>query len=547
MRYIKTVFIILFFAGLFATLYADEQKAPETPEDASIKMLDSMLELKKNLNQRIAERKATIKKSSSETEKENLKEELSKLDKQLNSAKIDFERIATGIDVGLFAEKKETTFNWQKELVSLLEPGIKEIKRLTVKARYKTKLKDELAYYQNLLPIARSAVQNIESLVGKASNKELKKNLEKLLPEWKSIEKQIQNKLEITSMQLTEIENEKKSLIETSKVSIKNFFRTRGLFLFIAMIACILVVLILRVTFRISVKKIPGYKSEYRPFHIRVFDLLFRVLGLFVTLFVLVLVFYLVEDWVLLSLTIVFFLGLAWAAKNTLPRFWQQSRLMLNIGAVREGERIQYNGVPWLVKTINVFSMLENPSMGVTLRLPIEELFGKTSRAFNKNEPWFPCKRNDWVMLSDGIRGHVTSISPEMVELVQRGGAKKTYQTSDFLSLSPLNLSMNFRIKSSFGISYDTQKEATGSVLEILESFIREQIEKEKYLESLINLKVEFAQAGASSLDLVVIADFKGDMAPLYQRLARAIQRWCVDACTLHQWEIPFPQLTIHK
>ncbi len=550
MRHIKTLLVILLFASLCVNLYADEPKATnvqEAPEDASIKMLDSMLELKKNLNQRIEERKATIEKSSSEAEKENLKEELSKLDKQLNSAKTDFERIATGIDVGLFAEKKETVFNWQKELVSLLEPGIKEIKRLTVKARYKTKLKDELTYYQNLLPIAHSAVQNIENLVPKTSNKELKKNLENLLPEWKSIEKQIQNKLEITSMQLAEIENEKKSLIETSKVSIKNFFRTRGLFLFIALIACLLVILILRVTFRVSVKKIPGYKATYRPFHIRVFDLLFRVVGLIITLFVLVLVFYLFEDWVLLSLTIVFFLGLAWAAKNTLPKFWQQSRLMLNIGAVREGERIQYNGVPWLVKTINVFSILENPSMGVTLRLPIEELFGKTSREFNKSEPWFPCKRNDWVILSDGIRGHVTSISPEMVELVQRGGAKKTYQTSDFLSLSPLNLSMNFRIKSAFGISYDTQKEATGSVLEILESYIREQIEKEGYLESLLNLRVEFAQAGASSLDLVVISDFKGDMAPLYQRLARAIQRWCVDACTINQWEIPFPQLTIHK
>jgi len=83
--------------------------------------------------------------------------------------------------------------------------------------------------------------------------------------------------------------------------------------------------------------------------------------------------------------------------------------------------------------------------------------------------------------------------------------------------------------------------------LEILESHINEQIEKEGYKKSLLNLLVEFQQAGASSLDIVVIADFKGDMAPLYQRLSRAIQRWCVDACTLNNWEIPFPQLTIHK
>ena len=58
---------------------------------------------------------------------------------------------------------------------------------------------------------------------------------------------------------------------------------------------------------------------------------------------------------------------------------------------------------------------------------------------------------------------------------------------------------------------------------------------------------VEFAQAAASSLDVVVIADFKGEMAPLYNRLSRSIQRWCVDACTQNNWEIPFPQLTIHR
>jgi len=58
---------------------------------------------------------------------------------------------------------------------------------------------------------------------------------------------------------------------------------------------------------------------------------------------------------------------------------------------------------------------------------------------------------------------------------------------------------------------------------------------------------VEFSEAGASSLDLVVIVDFDGAMAPLYNRMIRAIQRWCVDAATLNNWEIPFPQLTVHK
>ncbi|MCP3874740.1 MAG: hypothetical protein GY699_16510 [Desulfobacteraceae bacterium] len=556
MRYKISIYFLVFLFSLAGHLIADDTKAvgntlssPKISEkdDPSLKMLNSILELKKNLNQRISERKKSIKQSTSQTEKGSLKAELAKLDKQLNEATADFERIATGIDIGLFVEKKENHFNWQAELVSLLEPGIKEIKRLTVKARYKTKLKDELTYYESLVPISHAAAEHLSILISKTSDKDLKKNLESLLPEWKSVEKQIRNKMEIASMQLAEMENEKKSFFEISQISIKSFIRTRGLFLFIALIACVFVVVLLRFSFRAVIKKIPGYTSKYRPFHIRVFDLFSRIFVLFMTLFVLVLVFFVFEDWVLLSLTIIFFMGLGWAAKNMLPKFWQQSRLMLNIGAVREGERIIYKGVPWLVKNINVFTKLENPYMGITLRLPIEELFDRTSRSFHKSEPWFPCKRNDWVILSDETRGHVTSISHEMVELVQRGGAKKTYQTADFLALTPLNLSVNFRLKIPFGISYNIQKESTGKVLSIMESYINERIDEEGYVKSLLNLRVEFQNAGSSSLDIIVIADFKGDMAPLYKRLSRAIQRWCVDACTLNQWEIPFPQLTIHK
>jgi hypothetical protein len=361
------------------------------------------------------------------------------------------------------------------------------------------------------------------------------------------VENQIQNKLDLVEMQLAEIDRQESSLLESSRASVKKFFRTRGLFIFIAVLACIGVVLFLRVSYLFLMRFVPGYHARYRPFHIRVFELLYRGLSFFFSLFALIFVFYVFEDWVLLSLAIIFLMGVGWGAKNTLPRFWHQSRLMLNIGAVREGERLFYQGVPWLVKKINLFSTLENPSLGVSLRLPIEELMDKSSRPFHKQEPWFPCRRNDWVILADGTRGCVTSLSHEMVALVQRGGAQKIYQTSDFLAQSPLNLSVNFRLKIVFGVCYALQDQSTHGVLKILETYIQDQICQEGYEPSLLNLRVEFFQAGASSLDLVVLADFKGEMAPLYNRLSRAIQRWCVDACTQNNWEIPFPQLTVHK
>jgi hypothetical protein len=41
-----------------------------------------------------------------------------------------------------------------------------------------------------------------------------------------------------------------------------------------------------------------------------------------------------------------------------LPSFIREVMLLLNIGAVREGERVVYNGIPWLVKTLNLYQYL---------------------------------------------------------------------------------------------------------------------------------------------------------------------------------------------
>jgi hypothetical protein len=145
------------------------------------------------------------------------------------------------------------------------------------------------------------------------------------------------------------------------------------------------------------------------------------------------------------------------------------------------------------------------------------------------------------------MRGKVIGISQELVQMVARGGAHRTYQTADFLALSPLNLSRNFRLKETIGISYDLQQESVTSIPATLQAHIEKRIDEEGYADKLLNLRVEFERANTSSLDIVVIADFDGELGDLYNRLRRSIQRWCVEACTENHWEIPFTQLTLHQ
>jgi hypothetical protein len=169
----------------------------------------------------------------------------------------------------------------------------------------------------------------------------------------------------------------------------------------------------------------PGFKRKHRSFRTRLLELIHRIVTIFLVIIGPMVVFYVVEDWVLFSLSILLLLGIAWTLRQALPRYWHQIQLFLNIGSVREGERIEMDGLPWLVEQINVFCTLVNPIADLKQRVPIDDLVDLKSRPGSADEPWFPCKLDDWVILSDGVRGKVIGISQEMVQLVERGGRKR--------------------------------------------------------------------------------------------------------------------------
>ena len=79
-----------------------------------------------------------------------------------------------------------------------------------------------------------------------------------------------------------------------------------------------------------------------------------------------------------------------------------------------------------------------------------------------------------------------------------------------------------------------------------LEEKNKAELTRDGYGRDIINLVVEFKEAGASSLDHEIIADFSGKVAQNYNVLARAIQRIAVDACNKYGWVIPFTQVTLH-
>jgi hypothetical protein len=516
-------------------------------QQVTIDTLNSLILLQAQMKQDVAGLNRALEGATTASDRRDIQEQLDKLEADLIATTRNLKEIAAGADIASLREEKERPFSLQEELFSLLRPALNEMKDMTSHVRLKSDLKEKIADYEEKRPVAERAVANLAALLEEAENESLQRYLQGLLADWKKQLTFIQSELQSARFQLDKIEQSEASLAEASQSYLKSFFQKRGLYLTIALLVVVGVLLVSRLAYRAMLRLVPGYRAEHRSFRLRLLDLMHRIITALLAILGPMVVFYVAEDWVLFSLGILLLLGIALTLRTALPRYWKQMQLFLNVGSVREGERIDLDGLPWLVRRINFYSELENPAAEIRQRVPIDDLVDLKSRPFKRDDPWFPCLRGDWVLLGDGMRGKVTGISQELVQLVARGGAHRTYQTGDFLSLSPLNLSRNFRLKETIGISYALQRESVTSIPDLLKAHVEQRAAEEGYGEQLLNLRVEFERANTSSLDLVVIADFHGALGDLYSRLGRSMQRWCVEACNEHGWEIPFTQLTLHQ
>lgn len=542
-----SVGLILLLLPVLAVAQSHEaaDEAVQQPVNA-LDTLGSFVTLQQQLRRDIKALNQEIASATSESEKLVLTLQLEQLKADLKTTSNNFENIAAGVDIATLRGEPEEEFNLQREVFSLVRPAIDEMKEMTAKVRQKSELKEKIAFYQERLPIIEKALSNIDALIEAGTEKNLLQSLRAIRSQWVKQQAFMQSELQAARLQLQKLVESETSLVEASQSYLKSFFRKRGLYLTMALGVVIGIILLSRLSAAAMYRYLPGFRARHRSFRVRLVELLHRIFTVLLAILGPMLVFYTVEDWVLFSLGILLLLGISWTLRQTIPRYWSQIQLFLNIGSVREGERLTLEGLPWLVEQINVYTTLVNPIANLRQRVPIDELVDMKSRPYQPDEPWFPCSRDDWVILDNAVRGKVVGISHELVQLIERGGARVTYQMKDFLSHSPRNLSTNFRIKETVGISYALQRQSTGEIPQKLQDYLQQQLEQEGYAEHLLNLRVEFAAANSSSLDLQVIADFSGDQGPLYNRLRRAIQRWSVDACSEYGWEIPFPQLTLH-
>lgn len=518
----------------------------KTPEE-KLDMLAALLTQGKNLRQDLAQVQQVIERNPESADNSEFVARVNALNQQLNESSRDFERIATGVELSTFAPaEQKKPFNWKEEFSALLDPMIKEVRDLTAPTKQKADLREQIEILADQVEKAGQAVDNLQTLSEVSSqNSIIARQLATLLDTWKNEQARLSGKLELARMELQSLSEQGGSLLEKTVDGLSRFFKTRGLYLLLGFFAFTLTFFLLRYLIGLLLLHLPKDEHGRPRMYARLITIFAHFASVFLAMVALLAVFYIVADWFMISLVILLFIGILWAVRQTLPRQWQQSLLMLNMGPVREGERLVLDGVPWRVDSLGVFCRISNPTLGQVQRMPIERMLGLVSRPYDLEEPWFPCKKGDYIKLDENTVVQVSSLSHEQVEVV-RAGMATIYPTADFLGMATANMSQKFSISTTLGLSYDLQKEATDYIPTTLRSYLQKRLDEEGYSSKCLGVTCEFSLANNSTLDIAAILEFEGDMASLFYRLRRSLQRWCVDCCTENQWEIPYNHIVVH-
>lgn len=460
----------------------------------------------------------------------------------------NFRSTLGGSEAAEYDNSSPETTGIQEQITEIVQPILTEIREATSKPRELDSLRNSLANWQNRKLKTDAVLERIDSLILLSEQPALTAELQSARRIWAGRQAEANTQTAILQAQIEARTANQQSIWENLSKVFSNFFKSRGMNLIYAILVGVIGYIATRKIYSSARRLIPLKKKDDANITSCISDVLAVLLAVLVSLFGIILVFYVRGDWLLLTLVLIFLVGLAWAGKTALPPYLEQIRMILNIGAVREGERIIYQGVPWKVSSIGFFTHFHNPHLhGGHLRIPIRHIMDMVSRPPDPKEKWFPTEADDWVILSDETYGKIISQSPEQVIVLLIGGSLKTYPTPEFLELHPLNLSHGFRISETFGIDYQHQAGSTTTIPETLTNTIESSLTKEFTREAVRSIKVEFSTAAASSLDYTILADFDGTLASKYRTLQRRIQSTCVDACNENGWIIPFTQITIHN
>lgn len=459
-----------------------------------------------------------------------------------------------GVNPQILLNKHEVSddYKWQEELLVIVKPLFAEMRALTEKPRARDRLNYERLEVDEKYKTVVGGLDALDAIPMDQVTPEVQKRIEALRKQWNSHKQELENQKNLIALQIKELEDTEIPLELRIKNALSSIFLGRGLVLLLAIFAGVSVVLVFGVAVKRSIMwfdlKRKKQRSRKVNTRIRLLWILYNLVVYVSAMMAFLSVIYIQGDMVLFGLAVLLiFLGLI-SLRNYAPGYVSELKIFLNLGAVREGERIMYRGIPWEVKRLAFYCTCVNPVLeNGRIRISLGEIAGLNSRPFNSEEDWFPTQVGDNIFLPDGNYAKVKRQTPEMVYL-DSFFREIMIPAADFYSMQVQNVAEGFYVSPTFGLDYSHTDLKVSDVAQAFEAKVREKLDEigvTQYLRS-ISVQVKRIIYG-QAIEYAVVMEYDGECAGSYFRIERLTNHACLEVCQAKGWKLPRQQLSVHN
>ncbi|MEM7254913.1 MAG: hypothetical protein AAF493_26185 [Pseudomonadota bacterium] len=279
-----------------------------------------------------------LRESANPTEQAELEEQLKAAQTALKDAELKLESLATGISIRAF-EGADQEFDLEREVERLFQPLVMMLKAATADAREIEELKQSSLAADQRLSMAEQALRNLRSLAAAAEESDISPQVSAMIAQWHARRQAAEDaKVAIVHQLDTKLASQREKQGRTG-AAFTAFFRERGLNFLLGISSFVVVFVAVRIAQRAFNAVHHFRRRERRPaFYERAMNLGLRLLAFLLAALAMLVVFNSFNDWLLLGISLLFFLAIGWMIVKLLPEFLDQAVLLLDLGSVREGE-----------------------------------------------------------------------------------------------------------------------------------------------------------------------------------------------------------------
>lgn len=511
-------------------VYADTHAVTTPPELESLShdaVAEQLVTIQRDINwleQKTAQKKAELQQAKQSGAKDDIAElasAVSSLEKRLQREKIGFVALASGVELTI-PEAESTSAKKRdliQELQQLVEPLLDAIQRVSEKPRRIEYFKSKIASLSEQLTLMNKALANLDLALQQKKYPALEEKLKASKEALTHDRDEIQVRLNSLERQLNRDLGDHRTVLQVVTESVRGFFAVKGKNLLIALMVFIVVLWSL---LRFKRTLFSSRLSARMGAVAKPLQMVYGVVATLLATVAVILTLHFLHDWFLVTSLVLLLLAFAWSSKAVITHFIGETKLALNLGPVKQGERVVWQGIPWLVKSLGFRSVLVNEALeGGTVMLPASALTGMLSRPYVKNEPWFPTKVGDWVLLDDGTYGKVETQTPETVVL-DTYLSKKHYASLAFLAQNPQNYSNGFELSTEILIRHTAPIPSYSVLNEKLTKLIRE---KQSAQSDLTAIESEIYPISNQMSKIWVKAECHGRLAASREAVRRGLHQ----------------------